>query len=98
MLITGQVSATETAGALCTVPSGACLITITSDPGSADTAYIIGLSPAGDSQSAADEGLPLAPGQSISTVTYGDTTGETALQVACGSGNTATVGYLISSH
>jgi hypothetical protein len=96
MIITGQASATATAAPLCTVPTGACLITITSDPLSADTAYIIGLSPSGGSQAAAGEGLPLAVGGSITTATYGTSKG-TALQVACATG-TATVGYLISTY
>ncbi len=96
MIITGQANATTAATALCTVPAGACLITITSDPASANTAYIIGLSPSGGNQAAASAGLPLAVGGSITTATYGTSKG-TALQVACATG-TATVGYLISTY
>jgi hypothetical protein len=96
MIITGQASATTTAAALCTVPAGACLITITSDPASADTAYVIGLSPSGGTQAAASAGLPLAAGGSVTTATY-DTFKGAALQVACVTG-TATVGYLISTY
>jgi hypothetical protein len=96
LIITGQVNATTAAAALCAVPSGACLITTTSDPASADTAYVIGLSPSGGSQAAASAGLPLPPGGSITSATYGTSKGMT-LQVACATG-TATVGYLISTY
>ena len=96
MLITGQASATTAAATLCAVPAGACVVTISSDPASADTAYIIGLSPAGAAQSGSSQGYPLAVGGSVTTATYGTSKG-TTLQVVCATG-TATVGYLISTY
>jgi len=96
VIITGQAAATTAAAELCAVPEGACLITFTSDPASAGTAYIIGLSPSGGGQSSSSQGLPLAAGGTVTTATYGTSKG-TTLQVACATG-TAVVGYLISTY
>lgn len=94
MLDIGQVDATTTAETLCTLPNGASMVVISSDPASSDTAYV-GLTPETGSLAASD-GIPVAPGGSIPFALYGTYEGG-SLSVVCSTG-TATVGYLLSSY
>jgi len=89
----GQKSATATAQTLCTTPSERGLVIITNDSSSANEAYVGvasgSLTPAG--------GIPLPVGQSLPFPCFADGLGSKTIQVVCQSGQTATVGYLISS-
>lgn len=94
MLETGQAAATTTPQALCTLPSGRGMVTVASDPASADTAYV-GTRPAGGTFTTAD-GLPVGAGGKISFEVFETFAGAT-LWVACATG-TATVGFAVSSY
>lgn len=94
MFSIGQVAASATAEPLCTLPDGACLLTLTSDPASASTAYV-GVTPATGALTAGG-GSPLAPGQSVTTATY-ETSRGASLSVVCATG-TAAVGFILSSY
>ena len=89
MITTGQVSATTTAASLLTVPAGPCMVVLSSDPASANTAYV---GPAGTVTSS--NGIPVGVGQSVTFAVYGGSPAK-ALSVVCATG-TATVGYLTS--
>ena len=84
-LTTNQVSVSTTAATLLTVPPGPCMVVISLDPASADTAYV------GPATVTSSTGIPLAAGQSMTLAVYGGAPKQ-VFQVVCGTG-TATVGY-----
>ena len=93
-IVTGQVSATATTAAFCTVPAGACIVIFTNDSASAGSAYI-GVTPAGTTPGlTSSNGIPLPAGQSITFAGYSGSAGASMSVVAA---STANVGYLISS-
>lgn len=94
MLQTGQVAVTTTPQVLCTLPRGRGMVTVSSDPASADTAYV-GVTPSSGTFTAAD-GVPLGPGGRISFEVF-ETFEGASLSVACATG-TATVGFVVSSY
>lgn len=94
MLSIGQAAVTATAAPLCTLPPGAGMVRVTSDPASTGTAYI-GVTPAAG-ELASGDGIPVAPGGSLWFELYGTFAGA-SLSAVCPDG-TATVGYLVSSY
>lgn len=89
MLSSGQVTAGTASATLCVVPPGPCLVTLSSDPASAATAYI----GAGGAVSSSN-GVPLAAGASMTIAGYPAAKGGTLSVVTAGT--TAAVGWLIS--
>jgi hypothetical protein len=89
-----QVQAGTIAAFLCNVPAGPCLVTITNDSASANSAYV-GITPPGTASSLTTaNGIPVPAGQSLVFARYkGD--GPRSLSVI--TSGTASVGFLISS-
>ncbi len=92
MITTGQVPVGTSEVTLVTLPAGPCIVILSSDPGSADTAYI-GTSTGVTSST----GTPLGAGGSLTFAGYWSEGEKTqTLYAICASGSAA-VGYLISA-
>ena len=93
MITSGQVTANGTTSSLCILPPGPCLLSVSSDPASAATAYIGILGPSGTLSST--NGFPVASGGQFSVAGYPGSRGGTISVVTAGTA-TATLGWMIS--
>lgn len=91
MLITGQYTAGTAATVIFTQPPGPCVVTVTSDASSTDTAYI----GAGTAVTTSN-GVPLVPSGAVSWAAYaGSKAAPVSVVTSAAAG--ATVGWVIST-
>lgn len=91
MFAIGQVAAGTAPASLCRLPAGQCMVSIQSDPASANTAYI-GVYGGNGTVSTAN-GYPIPSGGSMVFARYAT---ESAQQLGCVSSGSASLGFVIT--